>query len=485
MEMEKKIVVVVVALSFALLLGLAQGLDFSEKDLETDHSLWSLYEKWRSLHTVSRDISEKPKRFNVFKENVKFIHEFNKQDKPYKLKLNKFADLTNHEFRNHYASSKVKHHSMMRGPSSGSTDSFMYENFDRAPPSVDWREKGAVTPIKNQGQCGSCWTFSTVVAVEGINQIKTGKLISLSEQQLVDCDRGDGNQGCDGGLMPYAMDYIKKVGGITTEESYPYTATNTTCVLSKVNVPLVTIDGHENVPPFEFSLLKAAANQPVSVAIDASGQAFQFYSEGVFTGPCGVQLDHGVAVVGYGTTLDGSKYWIVKNSWGPEWGEQGYIRMHRGTFDIGGLCGIALQASYPIKNSPNKLVNVPLVTIDGHENVPPFESSLLKAAANQPVSVAIDASGQAFQFYSEGVFTGPCGVQLDHGVAVVGYGTTLDGSKYWIVKNSWGPEWGEQGYIRMHRGTFDIGGLCGIAMQASYPIKNSPNKLASSFKDEL
>ncbi|KAJ4961028.1 hypothetical protein NE237_020938 [Protea cynaroides] len=328
MEMEKKIVVVVVALSLALLLGLAQSLDF-----------------------------KKPKRFNVFKENVKFIPEFNKQDKPYKLKLNKFADLTNHEFRNLYASSKVKHHSMMRGPASESTGSFMYENFDRAPPSIDWREKGAVTPIKNQGQCGSCWAFSTVVAVEGINQIKTSKLISLSEQQLVDCDRGDGNQGCDGGLMDYAFEYIKKVGGITTEENYSYTATNSTCALSKVNSPLVTIDGHEDVPSSESSLLKAVANQPISVAIDASGHAFQFYSEGVLTGPCGTELDHGVAVVGYGTTRDGSKYWIVKNSWGPEWGEGGYIRMQRDTSDKGGRCGIALQASYPINCSPNKLVS--------------------------------------------------------------------------------------------------------------------------------
>ncbi|XP_042501198.1 vignain-like [Macadamia integrifolia] len=350
---KKLVLVVLVALSFALLLGLAQSFNFDETDLETEHSLWNLYEKWRSHHTVSRDLSEKPKRFNVFKENVKFIHEFNKKDHPYKLKLNKFGDLTNHEFRNLFASSKVKHHNMMRGSSRGATGGFMYQNFDKFPISIDWRQKGAVTPVKNQGKCGSCWTFSTVVAVEGINQIKTQKLLSLSEQQLVDCDIGDGNQGCNGGLMDHAFEYIKKVGGITTEESYPYTATNGTCAISKVNAPLVTIDGHEDVPPFEIYLMKAVSNQPVSVAIDASGPAFQFYSEGVFTGPCGTELDHGVAAVGYGTTLDGTKYWIVKNSWGADWGEQGYIRMERGMFDVGGLCGIALQASYPIKTSPN------------------------------------------------------------------------------------------------------------------------------------
>ncbi|XP_042503151.1 vignain-like [Macadamia integrifolia] len=351
--MEKKVVLVVLlAFSFSLLLGISQSFDFHEKDLETEDSLWNLFERWSHHHTVSRDLSEKPKRFNVFKVNVKFIHEFNKKDHPYKLKLNKFGDLTNHEFRNLFASSKVKHHSMMRGTSG--TGGFMYEKFDKVPASIDWRQKGAVTPIKNQGQCGSCWTFSTVVAVEGINQIKTKKLLSLSEQQLVDCDIGDGNQGCNGGYMDRAFEYIKKVGGITTEESYPYTATNTTCAVSKVNAPLVTIDGHENVPPSEISLMKAVANQPVSVAIDAGGAAFQFYSEGVFFGPCGTELDHGVAAVGYGTTVDGTKYWIVKNSWGTDWGEQGYIRIQRGIKAQGGRCGIAMEAAYPIKNSPNR-----------------------------------------------------------------------------------------------------------------------------------
>ncbi|XP_043707839.1 vignain-like [Telopea speciosissima] len=347
MEMEKK-VFVVVALTFALLLGLAQSFDFQEKDLETEDSLWNLYERWRSHHTVSRDLSEKQKRFNVFKENVKYIHEFNK-DHPYKLKLNKFADMTNQEFKSTYAGSKVKHHTMMRGPRSGG---FMYEKFKDAPSSIDWRTNGAVTPVKNQGQCGSCWAFSTVVAIEGINQIKTQNLVPLSEQQLVDCDRGDQNQGCNGGLMEYAFEYIKNNGGITTEDIYPYTAQSGTCDVSKENAPLVTIDGHENVPSSdENALMQAVANQPVSVAIEASGNAFQFYSEGVFTGPCGTELDHGVAIVGYGTTVDGTKYWIVRNSWGAEWGEQGYIRMQRDVSAKEGLCGIAIEASYPIKNS--------------------------------------------------------------------------------------------------------------------------------------
>ncbi|KAA8533238.1 hypothetical protein F0562_033229 [Nyssa sinensis] len=133
---------------------------------------------------------------------------------------------------------------------------------------------------------------------------------------------------------------------------YPYQAKDGTCDSSKMNSPVVVIDGHENVPANdENALMKAVANQPVSVAIDAGGSSLQFYSEGVFTGDCGTELDHGVAIVGYGTTLDGTKYWIVKNSWGPEWGEEGYIRMQRRIDAEEGLCGIAMEASYPIKLS--------------------------------------------------------------------------------------------------------------------------------------
>ncbi|GMJ13710.1 cysteine endopeptidase 1 [Hibiscus trionum] len=341
---------VMVVFSLALILSVVEGFDFHEKDLASEDKLWDLYERWRSHHTVSRSLDEKHRRFNVFKQNVMHVHNTNSQGKPYKLKLNKFADMTNHEFRNAYAGSKIRHHKMFQGKPRGA-GSFMYENVEAVPPSVDWRKKGAVTPVKDQGQCGSCWAFSTVVAVEGINQIKTNKLVSLSEQELVDCDTKE-NQGCNGGLMDIAFDFIKKKGGITTEAYYPYKADDGTCDVSKENTPAVSIDGHENVPENnEDALLKAVANQPVSVAIDAGGMDFQFYSEGVFSGECGTELDHGVAAVGYGTTLDGTKYWIVKNSWGPEWGEKGYIRMERGVRAKEGLCGIAMEASYPIKNS--------------------------------------------------------------------------------------------------------------------------------------
>lgn len=342
--------VVLVALAFA---QLARSIPFDEKDLATEESLWNLYERWRSHHTVSRDLDEKDKRFNVFKENVEFIHEFNKKDEPYKLALNKFGDMTNQEFRSWYAGSKVQHHRMRRATPRGTAGDFMYENAHDLPAFVDWRQKGAVTAVKDQGHCGSCWAFSTVVAVEGINKIKTKKLVSLSEQELIDCDNKD-NKGCDGGLMDYAFEFIVKNGGITTEAEYPYKAKDGRCDTSKKKSPVVTIDRHENVPAnSEEALMKAVAHQPVSVAIEASGSAFQFYSEGVFTGSCSTDLDHGVAIVGYGTTKEGNKYWIVKNSWGPGWGERGYIRMERDSRAKHGKCGIAMEASYPIKTSPN------------------------------------------------------------------------------------------------------------------------------------
>ncbi|KAL3644471.1 hypothetical protein CASFOL_009651 [Castilleja foliolosa] len=327
--------------------GLAKSIEFTEKDLVSDDSLWGLYEKWRTHHTVSRDLAEKKARFNVFKANVHHVHKANQMDKPYKLKLNKYGDMTSHEFRNSYGS-KIKHHRMLRG--NRASTGFMHEKADNLPAAVDWRHQGAVTPIKNQGNCGSCWAFSTVVGVEGINKIKTGTLVSLSEQELVDCEKD--NEGCNGGLMESAYEFITKQGGLATETKYPYRARDMTCDSIKENAPAVKIDGHENVPVNdEDALMKAVANQPVSVAIDAGSSDMQFYSEGVFTGDCGTELDHGVAVVGYGATVDGTKYWTVKNSWGTEWGEQGYIRFQRGVEAKEGLCGIAMEASYPIKSS--------------------------------------------------------------------------------------------------------------------------------------
>lgn len=348
-----KLNLVIIFSLLALFSCLVEGFDYHERDLASEESLWDLYERWRSHHAISGhdDVEEKQKRFNVFKENLKHVHKVNKMGKPYKLELNKFADMTNHEFMS-TRSSKVGHYRMFHGPRR-MTD-FRHDKTDSLPPSIDWRKKGAVTGIKNQGRCGSCWAFSTVVAVEGINKIKTGELASLSEQELVDCDKE--NQGCDGGLMEQAFEFIKQSNGLTTENSYPYKAKDESCDSSKLNGPVVIIDDYEMVPEKdEKALMKAVANQPVSIAIDAGGKDFQLYSEGVFTGDCSTELNHGVAIVGYGATLDGAKYWIVKNSWGEEWGEKGYIRMQRDIDAEEGLCGLTMEASYPVKLHSNNI----------------------------------------------------------------------------------------------------------------------------------
>ncbi|XP_054785214.1 zingipain-2-like [Prosopis cineraria] len=306
-------------------------------------SMKERHEQWMVQYgRVYKDPQEKEKRFNIFKQNVEYIEGFNSAGaKPYKLGINHFADLTNEEFT--ASRNRFKGHMCS---SISRTPSFKYENVTDVPSSVDWRKQGAVTPVKNQGQCGCCWAFSAIAATEGITKLSTGKLISLSEQELVDCDTGV-DQGCEGGLMDDAFKFIIKNKGITSEANYPYKGVDGTCDANEEANHVATINGYEDVPAnSEQALQKAVANQPVSVAIDASGSDFQFYSSGIFTGSCGTELDHGVTAVGYGVS-DDTEYWLVKNSWGTQWGEEGYIRMQRNVDAQEGLCGIAMQASYP------------------------------------------------------------------------------------------------------------------------------------------
>ncbi|OMO98803.1 hypothetical protein COLO4_13686 [Corchorus olitorius] len=310
---------------------------------DQDAGMAERHEQWMAQYgRIYKDENEKDKRFKIFKENVARIDSFNAaNDKPYKLGINQFADLTNEEFR--ASRNGYKAHMC-----SDRAASFKYENVSDVPSAMDWRTKGAVTPVKDQGQCGCCWAFSAVAAMEGITGIKTGKLISLSEQELVDCDTEGEDQGCNGGLMDDAFKFIVNNQGLTTESDYPYKGVDGTCNAKKEADHAAKITGFEDVPAnSEAALLKAVASQPVSVAIDAGGFDFQFYSGGIFTGSCGTQLDHGVTAVGYGVGDDGTKYWLVKNSWGTSWGEKGYIRMQRDVAAKEGLCGIAMLASYP------------------------------------------------------------------------------------------------------------------------------------------
>ena len=214
------------------------------------------------------------------------------------------------------------------------------------PDSVNWVTNGAVTPVKNQGMCGSCWSFSATGSMEGRNQIKTGNLVNISEQQLVDCSTKEGNMGCNGGLMDYAFKYAEGTK-METEAQYPYTGKDGTCHAQGGSVGVTSFT---DVKPKSPSALAAAvAEGPVSVAIDASGLFFQLYFGGIMKHFCGQSLDHGVLVVGYGTEK-GTDYWILKNSWGSMWGEKGYFRILRSMDKegYGGVCGLQQQPSFPI-----------------------------------------------------------------------------------------------------------------------------------------
>jgi len=328
---------------FGLILVLAPWSSEAASRSLQNASMHERHEKWMALYgIVYNDINEKEKHFKIFQKNVAYIESSNKDaNKPYKLSVNRFADLTNEEFKASRTGFKGNVDSRM-------TSSFKYENVTIVPATLDWRTKGAVTPMKDQGDCGSCWAFSAVAATEGVIQLATGELISLSEQELVDCDIRGQSEGCEGGLTDDAFEFITQ-NGLTTEANYPYTGLDDTCnITSEGASPVANITGYEDVPADnELALLKAVANQPVSVCIEADGDDFQHYSSGVFTAACGTDLDHCVTAIGYGTSDDGIDYWLLKNSWGTEWGDQGYMMLQRNIEAKEGLCGIAMSASYP------------------------------------------------------------------------------------------------------------------------------------------
>jgi len=325
------------------------------------------FRRWKVEYNRSyATAAEERRRFRVYARNVAYIEATNAEAAAagltYELGETAFTDLTNQEFAAMYTAPPPLHADgddedapAVITTRAGLVDAGRqllppYANLsDGAPASVDWRASGAVTPVKNQGRCGSCWAFSTVAVVESIYQIRTGELVSLSEQELVDCDTLDA--GCDGGISYRALRWIADNGGITTEADYPYTAATGACDRAKLSHNAVSIAGLRRVATrSEASLVNAVAAQPVAVSIEAGGANFQHYRKGVYNGPCGTRLNHGVTVVGYGQEPGGGdRYWIVKNSWGEGWGDGGYIRMRK---DVDGkpegLCGIAIRPSYPL-----------------------------------------------------------------------------------------------------------------------------------------
>lgn len=315
-------------------------------------SIIDLFENWVNefrINVESHVVFERVLKNWI--SNHKFIEEINSKNFTYKLGHNQFSGMDSTEFREYLGLSFVLLDDKIKSITHTS------EIIGKLPDSVDWTSTGAVTPVKDQGQCGSCWSFSTTGALEGayFNKYKISQ--SFSEQQLVDCDNrrnGGKDMGCSGGLMDNAFSWISKKGGLCSENDYPYVSgttketgtCQTSCTLVKNSGISTFIDV---IPSSDEEMMKALSLNPVSIAIEADQREFQLYKSGVFTGNCGTKLDHGVLAVGYGY-LEGEDFYLVKNSWSTTWGDKGYIKLGRGSkFNNGdGQCGMLLQASYPV-----------------------------------------------------------------------------------------------------------------------------------------
>jgi cathepsin L len=312
------------------------------------------WEDWRQ-HFGKKYVSvdEEYHRFGIFLQNVQKIALWNtNSDNGASLRPNQFTDLTNEEFvlKVHGKNGKCMNAGRPQYVIGKAGKSSKPKGVSANPASVDWTQKGVVTPVKNQGDCGSCWAFSATGSTECNYAIATGTLNSLSEQQLVDCSMAEGDLGCDGGEMDDAFKYIIKNGGLCSESEYPYKGSDGTCKSSSCGTKYNPIKSYTDVAKRDESALETATvSGCVSVGIQANQFAFQYYSSGVLTGTCGTDLDHGVLVVGYGTD-NGQEYWKVKNSWGTDWGMDGYVLICKDCNKNGdqGECGINDDPSFPV-----------------------------------------------------------------------------------------------------------------------------------------
>ncbi|XP_033624194.1 cathepsin L1-like [Asterias rubens] len=334
------------ALVVCALVVAACSLPFVDKFDRSYDEDWELYKK---VHNKKYTLlGEEVKRRSVWEANLDIINRHNLEhdlgNHTFRLGMNVYGDLTNEEFVARMNGFK------QRKDAPQSLRTFVAP-YMKLPDTVDWRQKGYVTPVKNQEQCGSCWAFSATGSLEGQMFNKTGVLPDLSEQNLVDCSYVQGDDGCNGGLMDDAFKYVKK-NGLDKETCYPYKAKDENTCYFKDTADCIAAHctGFVDIEAGNEKQLKAASATvgPISVAIDASHSSFQLYTEGVYSEPecSSSELDHGVLVVGYGVDADsGNAYWLVKNSWGETWGMNGYIKMSR---NADNQCGIATSASYPL-----------------------------------------------------------------------------------------------------------------------------------------
>jgi len=328
----------VLAVVAALMLAVA-----AEAGYVTEKQYQSEFGRFVKAHGKSYQVDDFFNRFEIFKANLDTIERFNAmKGQTSKMGVNEFADLSSEEFAARFTGLNVKEDENARV--------LPVNLYGNPPTSLDWREKGAVTAVKDQGSCGSCWAFSATGAVEGAWYVKAGNLTALSEQELMDCSRDYGNLSCNGGWMDDAFQYILENKGICAEDDYPYEAKDNKCRASSCK-SVASISSYARVgfdqknANDDTYLMDAIQHGPVSVAIQASSPIFQMYTGGVISGPsCGTRLDHGVLLVGYGTDAKLGDYWIVKNSWSSKWGEQGYVRLARGQNE----CGINSHASLPL-----------------------------------------------------------------------------------------------------------------------------------------
>ncbi|MQM05830.1 hypothetical protein Taro_038642, partial [Colocasia esculenta] len=341
----------VLVLIFSMTWGTVKG-ERSGGFIRSEEEVKWLFEEWQVKHDKSyQDLGEKQKRLEIFKNNLQYIDEKNRPEHnhSFTVGLNNLADLTNEEYQSFYLSPPMNMSELSRNfipdldlPSEA--DQVVHEY------RVDWREDGAVTPVKDQGRCKLGWDFAAVATVEAINALVTGDLISLSVQEIVDC----GGYGCRPTVMTVAYDYIERNKGIDTDANYPYTAEKGSCREKKNQV--VTIDGHAyGRRNDEMALANLVALHPVASAVDANTTDFQLYTGGIFTGKCKFeQQNQPVAIVGYGEDYKAHEdYWIIKNSYGQGWGEGGYMKLQRNVQSHLGKCGIALLPIYPTKSGYN------------------------------------------------------------------------------------------------------------------------------------